>query len=97
MKQGADRRPELFLELNGDRIGKPLGLPVPSLMRGEDADGEFPVRVVPVAAPVPSQDGGSDPGHLEQFRQPAASAEVGEEPVPLGIDVRSDVVRDLVR
>ena len=95
LQQRADCRPELLLDLDGDGVLKPVGCLATCLLRGEDADGEFSVRVVPVAAPVPSQDGRSDPGDLEQFGQPPALAEIGEEPVSLGVDVRTDVVGDL--
>ena len=95
MQQGADRRPELVLELDGDRVIEPVGALGSRLACGKDADCEFPVRVIPVAAPVTAQQGGANAGHLEQQGQPAGFAKIIDQAVALGVDIRFDVVRDL--
>src|SRR3954469_10227902 len=64
LQQRADCRPELFLDLDGNGVRKPVRCLATCFHRSEDADGEFPVRIVPVSSPVPSQQGRPDPGDL---------------------------------
>src|SRR5271157_106878 len=67
LEQRTDCRPELLLDLNGDGVLKPVRCLATCPHRSEDADREFPVRVVQVSAPVPSQHGRSDPSDLVQL------------------------------
>src|SRR5262245_2189372 len=66
LEQRADRRPELLLDLHGDRVGKLVGACGALAFGSEDADGELAIGVVAVAAAVAAHDGRANTRDLEQ-------------------------------
>ena len=85
----------VVLDLNGDGVLELVEYLAACLLRGEDADRKFPVRIVGVATPVTAQDGRPDTRDLVEFGQPAALDEISDQAVALGVDIRADVVGDL--
>ena len=92
LEQRTDCRPELFLDLDGGGIRKPVWHIARCFHRSKDPNGQFSIGVILVASSVMSKDGRSHPGDLEQFGQPAAFVKIIEEPMPFCVDVRPDVM-----